>query len=238
MHYIITAFVLVAGLAPVCAQEQVNTSSSTRQGAPIGGQNTSKYDVRAHDTEEIKQLQAQLDQSSQNFGAKQIEDRTAFLKSISSKKPKEQRKLLNSFQEKQAVEKSAFAKERRSKGYEISVKRHEANMAAQKKELDAKNMPEASKKAYMDQLDKSIRENMETRYKRMEADEAELDKVRNDYGLKPEKRRKKLEELSKTLAEKHNKDDKAKNEKQAKQLEEQMRKAQAQQRQSTAAAQQ
>jgi len=51
--------------------------------------------------------------------------------------------------------------------------------------------------------------------------ETELDKVRSDYSLKPEKRQKKLAELSKKIAEKHKKEDEAERKERAKQMKEQ-----------------
>ena len=244
MRYIIAALLLVSGLAPVSAQEQVSVSSATSQGVAVStvvADGVRKIDPLEYDTPEIKELQVHLDQESREFSTAQMEARTAFLKSISSKQPKEQRKLWNEFQQKQAIGKSAFGKKRRATMRDLSLKRVDSIVAHQRNKLNNKNLSEDERKAYVEPMAKELRDSVETRYARMEEEEKELDKVRADYSLKPERRRKKQEEILEKLAEKHNKEDKAKNEKRAKQLEEQMRKARAQQaqvRQSTATVQQ
>ena len=83
-------------------------------------------------------------------------------------------------------------------------------MTSQRRQMaEDKNMPEEAQEALLSKMDTLARASMEKQYKRMEEAEAEYDKVRYDYSLKPEKRRKKLKEIRKKLAERNKKEDEA-----------------------------
>lgn len=203
MRYTLTALVLALAFNPlkVFAQE---ASTAVVVGTNPGLVISTPTATVAEDSEAVKHLRAQQEQEFQAFTKKQAEEQKAFIQTIVSKTPKEQRKLYNQFQQQQGLSKAAFSREQRAKTYQINIKRHEERMADQRRQMaEDKKMPEAAKKALLDKVDSMARASMEKQYTRMEEAETEYDKVRYDYSLKPEKRRKKLEEIRKKLAERN-----------------------------------